>query len=163
MQSGNIHREQESHPGVSVIICCYNSVSRLPKTLEHLAKQVVPKDFNWEIIVVNNASTDDTAAFAQDIWDNLYTEFIRFRIVDEEQQGQFYARKRGAQEAAFDYVIFCDDDNWLDPDYVSLAFDVLNKDAKIGAAGGQNEPVTDAGIYPDWFETYKDKYAIGIP
>ncbi|GAA0558624.1 hypothetical protein GCM10009415_45760 [Chitinophaga japonensis] len=33
----------------------------------------------------------------------------------------------------------------------------------IGAAGGQNFPVTNVGAYPEWFEEYKDKYAVGVP
>ncbi len=57
--------------GASVIVCCYNSAARLPHTLAHLAGQIVPEDFFWEIILVNNASTDNTVECATAIWNKL--------------------------------------------------------------------------------------------
>ena len=149
--------------GVSVIICCYNSALRLPLTLQHLADQIIPDEFLWEIIVVNNASTDDTAASAIDLWKQFAPGSTVLKVIDELKPGQMYARITGATAARFDNLVFCDDDNLLDKNYVWLAQEVLLKDEHIGAAGGQNYPVTNAALYPDWFEEYKDKYAIGIP
>jgi GT2 family glycosyltransferase len=51
-------RRTERPAGVSVVVCCHNSASRLPTTLHHLAAQEVPRDLGWEVIVVDNASTD---------------------------------------------------------------------------------------------------------
>ncbi len=53
--------------GVSVVVCCYNSAPRLPETLMHLFAQIVNPDIKWEIIIINNASTDDTLEVAQAI------------------------------------------------------------------------------------------------
>jgi hypothetical protein len=53
--------------------------------------------------------------------------------------GLAYARRRGVMEAAYEYIVFCDDDNWLAPDYLSIAREILF-DPKVGAAGGQAEP-----------------------
>ncbi|MGF6928012.1 glycosyltransferase involved in cell wall biosynthesis [Chitinophaga sp. W2I13] len=149
--------------GVSVIICCYNSASRLPQTLAHLNEQVVPEDFSWEIILVNNASTDNTVEYTSTVWKENKPANATCRVVEELTRGQMYARKRGAREANYECLIFCDDDNLLDKNYVYLSWQVMLKDKKIGAAGGQNVPVTNSAAYPDWFEEYKDKYAIGIP
>jgi len=55
----------QNNPGVSVIICCYNSVKRLPVTLAHLKSQVVFGQIPWEVIVIDNASTDRTAEVAK--------------------------------------------------------------------------------------------------
>ncbi len=68
--------------------------------------------------------------------------------------------KSGAAGAVFDCLVFCDDDNWLDKNYVYLAYQLLNKEKCIGAGGGQNLPVTNADAYPEWFEQYKDKYGM---
>jgi len=149
--------------GVSVIICCYNSASRLPQTLAHLNKQVVPEDFFWEIILVNNASSDNTVEYAKSVWQENQPVNASCRVVDELCPGQMFARKKGAREAKYECLIFCDDDNLLDENYVYLSWQVMGKDKMIGAAGGQNVPVTNVDTYPDWFEEYKDKYAIGIP
>lgn len=149
--------------GVTVIICCYNSAARLPQTLKHLQEQVIPDEFYWEIILVNNASKDNTATCAKTIWEKEIPHNASCRIVDEQRPGQMFARKTGAAEARYEYIIFCDDDNWLQEDYVRLSYSMMQKDSRIGAGGGQNSPVTDADKYPEWFEEYKDKYALGIP
>ncbi|PUZ29420.1 hypothetical protein DCC81_08215 [Chitinophaga parva] len=149
--------------GASVIICCFNSAARLPETLQHLNRQRVPDDFQWEIVLVNNASKDDTVAVAQAIWSAQTPHNAVCRIVDEMQPGQMFARKRGAKEALYECLVFCDDDNWLGPDYVYVAWETLQRDARIGAAGGQNAPVSDVAAYPDWFDAYKAYYATGVP
>ncbi len=53
---------------VSVVLCCHNSVERLQPTLTHLAAVQVPPGMSWEVLVVDNASTDDTAARAAELW-----------------------------------------------------------------------------------------------
>jgi glycosyltransferase involved in cell wall biosynthesis len=161
MEAGN--KISNGDIGVSVIICCYNSAARLPQTLKHLAEQNVPENLLLEIILVNNASTDDTVAVATEAWNRFETKNIKFKIVNEPEPGQMHARKKGAEEARYECIIFCDDDNWLDKNYVSLSKQLTEKDSLFGAGGGQNAPVTDAVEYPDWFDVFKDKYAIGIP
>jgi len=152
----------EKNLGVSVIICCYNSAGRLTETLNHLAGQMVPEGFAWEILLVDNASTDQTADKAVAIWNSLLPGSRILRVLHEPNPGQQFARISGAREARYDLLIFCDDDNWLDPNYIYASSKAM-QDSRIGAAGGRNEPETDADQYPDWFDTYKDKYALGIP
>ena len=72
--------------GISIIICCYNSAERLPKTLEHLANQVVSKNILWNVILVNNNCTDNTVEIAKNEWDK-YDLRIEMNIVDELQSG----------------------------------------------------------------------------
>ncbi|PZR25073.1 MAG: hypothetical protein DI535_19625 [Citrobacter freundii] len=148
--------------GVTVIICCYNSAGRIAETLRHLAQQELQADLRFEVLLVNNASTDDTVATAQKTWEEL-SPGISLRIVNEQVPGQNHARRKGIEEAAFEIIIFCDDDNWLNKNYVQTAYQTMRSDEKIGAAGGQNIPATDALSYPDWFDEYSDKYALGIP
>ncbi|WP_153796285.1 glycosyltransferase [Foetidibacter luteolus] len=156
-------QDNEKAYQVSVIICCYNSAARLPETLQHLARQAVPEGFLWQLLIVNNASTDDTATAANHLWNTLKPANVLLSIINEPRPGQMHARKTGVQQALAECIVFCDDDNWLDKNYVYTAYHTLNQDARIGAAGGQNLPVTDAPEYPGWWEEYKDKYATGIP
>ena len=58
---------------VSVVLCCHNSVQRLPSTLKYLAAVNVPPGVDWEVLVVDNASTDDTAACAGEQWARGYS------------------------------------------------------------------------------------------
>src|SRR4051812_3506356 len=103
--------------GVSIIICCYNSSHRLPQTLKYLAHQQLADDIAWEIIVINNASEDDTKEVAIKEW-NSYSSKIVLRVIDEPVPGLNNARKRGVEEAKYDIIIFCDDDNWLDKNFI---------------------------------------------
>ncbi|MFZ4402312.1 MAG: glycosyltransferase family 2 protein, partial [Bacteroidales bacterium] len=127
--------------GVSIIVCCYNSAFRLPETLRHLAMQEVASDIPWEVIVVNNASTDDTSVVATKEWGKHLCN-TAFKVIDQPIQGLSAARKMGVEQAIYKYIIFCDDDNWLAPNYVQLAFEIMNDDPEIGVLGGQTEVVS---------------------
>lgn len=136
--------------GVSVVICCYNSAARLPETLRHMAAQRVPAHVPWEVIVVNNASKDDTAAVARQAW-AAGGGTAPFRVVDEPTPGLSHARERGFDTARYDFVLFCDDDNWLNDDYVAIGYDVLRANPQIGALGGHGEAVCEVPP-PHWFD-----------
>ena len=68
--------------GVSVIVCCYNSAERLPETLKYLSMQNVPENMPWEIIIVDNNSTDSTNDVAMEIW-NGFKKDISCRIIKQ--------------------------------------------------------------------------------
>lgn len=125
--------------GVSIIICCYNSSSRIMATLEHLLKQKVPGYINWEVIVVNNASTDNTVSVVKETWQGKNTEIPLF-VEDQPIPGLSYAREKGIEKANFEYLLFCDDDNWLSENYVCDVFNIMNNNRWIGALGGNGIP-----------------------
>ena len=68
-------------PGVSVVICCHNSGKRLPETLRHLAAQVVEEGIPWEVVIVDNASTDGSSSeisrLRQDFHGQVNLKFIQ--------------------------------------------------------------------------------------
>ncbi|WP_186292790.1 glycosyltransferase [Mucilaginibacter corticis] len=123
-------------PGISVIVCCYNSAERLPETLRHLALQQVPAAVPWEIIVIDNASTDATAVVAKQEWDKYGDKAIAFNILSQPVAGKNHAFNMGLKAAGYEFVLTCDDDNWLYPDYIARAYRVMAGDPKVGALGG---------------------------
>lgn len=145
--------------GISVIVCCYNSAVRLPQTLTHLALQNVSDNIKWELIVVDNSSTDSTVVVAKNEWEKHETD-IPFIIVNENRQGLSFARKKGVEVARFDILIFCDDDNWLQEDYVSVAYRLMQENSRIGVAGGKSVPSAEINK-PFWFDSFKNVYAVG--
>jgi len=145
-------------PGVSVVLCCYNSAYRLPRTLAHLAVQQVPETLDWEVIIVDNASDDNTRNVALEAWSRVGT--VPLRVVMEPRSGLAFARNRGLTEAKYDIVSFVDDDNWVCPEWVELVWDIMKSHPHVGACGGFSEALCEVQP-PKWFEDYKASYAIG--
>jgi glycosyltransferase involved in cell wall biosynthesis len=146
--------------GVSVIICCYNSASRLVPTLEHLAKQKVSKDISWEVVIVNNASTDNTVEVALETWKRHGLQVPLF-IADQSIPGLSFAREKGIEKANFEYLLFCDDDNWLDENYIDNVYNIMMADEKIGALGGYGTPYFETDP-PGNLLKYSGYYATGL-
>ncbi len=144
--------------GISIIICCYNSAERLPETLYYLARQVCNADLFWEVIIVDNNSNDDTEQIALRELNRLNTP-AHYKVVKEANAGLNYARAKGIEEAAYEYVIFCDDDNWLFPDYVSKAYELMTGNAEIGVAGGVGIPAWENEM--NTFKDYAGYFATG--
>src|SRR6266702_4592754 len=94
----------------SIIICAFNARGRIRETLEHHCLLDYPTEC-MEIILVDNSSTDGASDFVNSLWKSLKSS-VSLRIVSESNLGLNFARKRGIQEAKFDYIVFCDDDNW---------------------------------------------------
>ncbi|WP_295720284.1 glycosyltransferase family A protein [Mucilaginibacter sp.] len=146
--------------GVSVIICCYNSAARLPDTLKHLALQRVPAGILWEVIVIDNASTDNTFQVASQEWEKYTIPNAGFRLLSQPIPGKNHAHKMGIEAANYEYILTCDDDNRLCADYVSIAYESMSADNKIGVLGG-------CGIFdpqqPAWsdIEKHKQSYVNG--
>lgn len=147
--------------GVSVIVCCYNSASRLEETIRHLALQQVSENIRWEIIIINNASTDNTYETAIRECQRYPQLLNRFSVVNEPRPGLSFARERGINLSTYAYIIFCDDDNRLAADYIDLSYQIMENNLTIGALGGQSDAVTDISHFPDWFEAVKGSYAVG--
>ncbi|MFZ1798894.1 MAG: glycosyltransferase [Chitinophagaceae bacterium] len=143
--------------GLSVIVCCYNSAYRLPETLRHLALQET--NFAWELIIVDNLSIDDTVAVAEYCWKEYATD-LPLQIVPATIQGLSHAREKGVTTANYEILIFCDDDNWLDKNYLQYAFDIMQSNASIGILGGRSEGAFEI-TKPAWFDRFGQAYAIG--
>lgn len=139
--------------GVSVVICVYNGRNRIKDTLYHLSKQK-NIDFNWEVLIIDNNSTDDTVLVAQKYWATL-TDVCPLRIITETQKGAMHARKNGILNSNYRYLLFCDDDNWFHDGYVQFAFDKILNHHHIAAIGGCGELEFEKDfIKPEWIDRY---------
>src|SRR5688500_1328738 len=98
--------------GISVIVCTYNGAALLPETIRHIAQLHVRPDIDWEFIIIDNASTDDSAQVALSEW-SKYRSSVRFSLLTQPRQGLTYARELALEKSKYEFVLFCDDDNWL--------------------------------------------------
>ena len=144
--------------GVSIILCCFNSAKRLPETLKHIAQQKVDKSLSWEVIVVNNNSTDATYELAASLWKSIEID-TELKVVHEATPGLSNARAKGMQYAKHDIILWCDDDNWLCDTYVQTAYDLMTKNENIGALGGWCEAAFEIEK-PDWFDSCARYFAV---
>jgi glycosyltransferase involved in cell wall biosynthesis len=93
-----------SEPTISVVIPCYNGARFIRETLESVRAQTRPV---LEVIVVDDGSTDDSAAIAESFGPLV-------RVIRQPNQGESVARNRGIDEAKGDWIAFLDaDDLWL--------------------------------------------------
>jgi cellulose synthase/poly-beta-1,6-N-acetylglucosamine synthase-like glycosyltransferase len=146
-------------PGVSIVICCHNSRARLCETLGHLARQIVPAGLPWEVIVVDNGSTDDTATVAEKLWSASSTSAL-LRVVGEPKLGLSFARARGLSEARHDFISLVDDDNWVGPNWVRLVSEIMTAQPRVGACGGISEAAFETPP-PSWFAQFSRSFAVG--
>jgi glycosyltransferase involved in cell wall biosynthesis len=145
--------------GVSIVVCCHNSARLLPETLSHLAaQQFSSSPPACEVIVVDNASTDETPKVAREGWPDDCS--IPLRIVLEPKLGLSNARLRGIAEAKYSIVCFVDDDNLVNNDWVEIVLRVMSEHFEVGACGGQTEAQCEVAL-PLWFERFQNYYAVG--
>ncbi|MBE8724538.1 glycosyltransferase [Flavobacterium hungaricum] len=148
--------------GISVIVCCYNSVSRLKPTIEHLQNQINIAVGQWEILIIDNASTDATFEFANNLWQNSKTaDSPNFRVIKEATPGLTAARMCGIKNSSFDFLLFCDDDNWLSNNYLSDALGIINNNPNVGIIGGYGLPVFEGKEPPLFWENQYHTLAVG--
>lgn len=110
---------------VSIIIPAHNSAKTLKFCLKSLFKQTF---LGFEIIVVNDGSTDETGAWLNGyIVTLLAEERAKIRVITQNNQGSNPARNRGAKEATGKYLLFCDADIEMRNDALEKMVNALEK------------------------------------
>lgn len=120
----------------TVAIPTYNGANRLPKLLDKLQQQIGLEQISWEIIIVDNNSTDNTAQVVQDYQNNQLSP-IPLTYILEPQQGAAYARLQAVNQAQGELIGFLDDDNLPNPDWIAQAYAFAQKYPQAGAFSGQ--------------------------
>ncbi len=121
---------------LTVAIPTFNGESRLPKLLERLGTQINTEHLNWEIIIVDNNSTDNTAKVVQE-YQKTWQKPYPLKYCLEAKQGAAFARIRAIKEAQGVWVGFLDDDVLPAPDWVAAAHSFSLLHPQMGAYGGQ--------------------------
>jgi glycosyltransferase involved in cell wall biosynthesis len=136
-------------PLVSIVVCTCNRATLLPLSLDTLAWQTLAQEL-YEVIIVDNNSTDETAA--------LVTRYLarekNFRLVTEIQQGLSHARNLGWRTAQADYVAYIDDDCKVPPSWGAVTAEVIQHFSPA-IFGGPAHPLY-LTPRPHW---YLDRYA----
>lgn len=142
---------------LSLVIATYNGASSLPATLESLTHQTLDREL-WEVVVVNNNSTDKTAEVVEG-FAAAHPE-MAIRLVEEPNQGLSWARNRGIDESKGDYIVIIDDDETACPELLREYFDFLDTHPHIVAAGGKITPCYPAKR-PKWLSKITERPIAG--
>jgi glycosyltransferase involved in cell wall biosynthesis len=124
-------------PFVSVVIPTYNRPGLLAKTVESFLQQTYPAD-RFEIIIVDNNSSDDTPA----VIDELAEQSSQVRGLTEGRKGAHFARNTGGRAAKGEILYFTDDDMLADARLLEKIVEPFLIGAEVGSASGR--------IIPSW-------------
>lgn len=131
----------EERPLVSVIIPVYNGARHLGAALESVFAQTYR---NFEVIVVDDGSTDDSGLIAQSFPDVSY--------IHQTNQGVAAARNHGIEAARGEFFAFLDQDDLWTPDKLKLQIDYLLSHPDVGYTLTQQQYFLDQGAtLPAWF------------
>lgn len=103
---------------ISVVIPLYNKATSISSTLECVLNQIFS---DWEVVVVDDGSTDDSANIVRSMDDS------RIRLIRQPNAGVSAARNRGAIEAEGEFIAFLDADDEWDKNYLSTQFELTQK------------------------------------
>jgi glycosyltransferase involved in cell wall biosynthesis len=132
---------------LSVIICTHNPRSDYFRwCLDGLREQRLPYE-QWELVVVDNRSVEPLAGRIDLAW------HPNVRMVREETLGLTAARLRGIRESTGELLVFVDDDNVLDPEFLEMALQIMRERSFLGSWSGQCRPAFEQPP-PEWTRRY---------
>jgi hypothetical protein len=138
---------------ISVITCTHNPrPDYLRRVLDALKVQTLPKE-QWELLLIDNASRENLAG----IWDLSWHP--NGKIVRENEMGLTPARLRGIRDSSGELLVFVDDDNVLNADYLSNAARLAAEWPMLGAIGASISGEFETPP-PDWIVPYLEGLAI---
>ena len=122
---------------VSVIVPAYNAMKYLPESLDSILAQTY-RDF--EVIIVNDGSTDNVIEWASQLTDP------RVKLVSQENQGSAKARNTGLSHARGKYIAFLDADDLWNPTKLAKQVEVLDQNSEDGLVYTWLERINEQGI-----------------
>jgi glucosyl-dolichyl phosphate glucuronosyltransferase len=142
---------------ITVIVCTYNRSQTLGEALGSVASSVLPYSVEWEVLVVDNNSKDQTRSVV-----NQFSRQHpgRFRYLFEARQGKSHALNSGIREARGDVLAFVDDDVTVEPTWLyNLTASVLSH--QWAGSGGRTLPMRPF-TPPDWLPAEEPIHWAGI-
>jgi glycosyltransferase involved in cell wall biosynthesis len=129
---------------VTVAICTFNRAELLRQTLDHLRRLEIPRDCAWELIVVNNRSTDPTDEVVRASQDRL-----PLRLLSEPRQGKSHALNTAMAAANGELLLWTDDDVLVDPRWLAEHVAAARRHPEAAFFGGPIVPVFEVAP-PAW-------------
>jgi glucosyl-dolichyl phosphate glucuronosyltransferase len=126
---------------VTVAICTFNRAESLRRTLDSLAAMRVSSDLTWEVVIVNNNSTDHTDEVI-----NQYLNRLPLRREYERRPGLSNARNRAIDTAKGEYILWTDDDVVVEAGWLSAYVEAFRRWPEAAVFGGRITPRYDPPV-----------------
>lgn len=140
----------DGHMDITVILCTYNRCESLKAALESVAVSRMPDSVLWEVLVVDNNSTDQT----RQVFEEYAAKYPgRFRYAFEGRPGKSNALNAALQNTNAGVLAFMDDDVQVEPDWLHMLTRIFN-DPECAGSGGRILPESEF-TPPDWLEVAK--------
>jgi glycosyltransferase involved in cell wall biosynthesis len=136
---------------LTVAICTRNRAASLGQTLRSLC--LAEKPGRWELIVVDNGSTDSTASVC-----DAYACALPLRRVVEPRPGLSHARNAAVSAARGDYIVWTDDDVLVGPGWLKAYIAAFEAWPDAAVFGGKITPIFE-GTPPSWFMQCRERFA----
>jgi glycosyltransferase involved in cell wall biosynthesis len=129
--------------------------------MEFISKLLLSNFFSFDVIIVDNNSSDNTFIVANQL-KKIYANTIEINVIQEFTEGKVFAIGSALNYSSSDWIVICDDDNWLRNDYLLVAYRLIQNFKDVGIFGGiSNLSVNENQIIPEWFKTNSLIYAVG--
>ena len=132
----------------TVLICTFNRARDLERTLDSLARLPGNQGFSWDVLVVDNNSTDDTRVVVEDRASRFP---VPLTYLFESRQGKSNALNTGMRATGAGIIVFTDDDVEVAPGWLAAAVRPLLDRPDIEYTGGPVRPIW-GGERPDWLD-----------
>ncbi len=132
----------------TVLICTYNRPRYLGETLDSLSAMRIRPDLRWDVLVVDNNSTDDTRRVVES---RQQTVPVRLRYLFEGRQGKSHALNTGMTVSPARFIVFTDDDVKVPSTWLDEAVAPMLRHADIDYTGGPVRPIW-GGPRPAWLD-----------
>jgi glycosyltransferase involved in cell wall biosynthesis len=126
----------ETAPLISIVMPAYNAEPYIAEAIESVLVQTLS---DWELIIVNDGSNDNTVAVVEGFTDP------RVKLINQENKGCYYARNVGLKKARGKYIGLLDADDWYEPFHLELTTDFMEMYTECSLVGTNYYLVDSAG------------------
>ncbi|MDH3690097.1 MAG: glycosyltransferase [Gammaproteobacteria bacterium] len=131
---------------ISIILSTWNNYRRLSITLSAIAECIVPKNIQWQLVLINNNCTDQTSAIV-----NSFKHRLPITYLEEPRQGLSRAKNTGLKVATGRLLIFTDDDIYPSHDWISAYWNAYQDKPEGYYFGGPIDCEYESGTPDDNF------------
>ncbi|NJL19685.1 MAG: glycosyltransferase family 2 protein [Leptolyngbyaceae cyanobacterium SM1_3_5] len=144
---------------ITLLICTHNGQRTIQQALEAIATQTDVSRDCFEVLVIDNASSDRTSEIATSTLQRLN---LNGRVLLESRLGKINAFLKGVDAAQGEFISIIDDDNFIEPGFIRHTIEIFDRFPTVGIVASSNHIFTDQPL-PSWFGWVSSRYSCSQP